>query len=56
MDSRERVSSKIQPKYVTLENVCVYMCVRFILMLLYWVCSGLQFLILSFLLNKIDFF
>ena len=36
MDSPERVSSSMQPKYVTLEN-CL------ILMLLYWMFSGFEF-------------
>ena len=40
MDSPERVSSKMEPKYVTLEYC-------FILMPLYWMFSGLDFLILS---------
>ena len=40
MDSPERVLSKMEPKYVTLEYC-------FILMPLYWMFSGLDFLILS---------
>ena len=47
-DSPERVSSKMQPKYVTLEYC-------FILMSLYWMFSGFNFLILCLLPNKIDF-
>ena len=39
MDSPERVSSKMQPKYVTLEYY-------FILMSLYWMFSGFDFMIL----------
>ena len=48
MDSPERVSSKMQPKYVTLEYC-------FILMSLYRIFSGFDFLILCLLPNKIDF-
>ena len=48
MDSPERVSSKMQLKYVTLEY-CV------ILMSLYWMFSCFDFLILCLLPNKIDF-
>ena len=48
MDSPESVSSKMQPKYVTLEYC-------FILMSLYWMFSGFDSLILCLLPNKIDF-
>ena len=48
MDSPESVSSRMQPKYVTLEYC-------FILMFLQWIFNGLRFLTLCLLLNKIDF-
>ena len=48
MDSPERVSSEMQPKYVTLEYC-------FILMSLYWIFSGFDYLILRLLSNEIDF-
>ena len=48
MDSPERVSSEMQPKYVTLESC-------FILMSLYWIFSGFDYLILRLLSNEIDF-
>ena len=48
MDSPERVSSNMQPKYVTLEYC-------FILMSLYWMFSGFDFLISCLLPNKTDF-
>ena len=49
MDSPASVSSRMQPKYVTLEYC-------FILMSLYWMFSGFDFLILCLLPNKSDFF
>ena len=48
MNSPERVLSKMEPKYVTLEYC-------FILMSLYWMFSGSDFLILCWLQSKIDF-
>ena len=48
MDSCERISSKMQPKYVTLEYC-------FTLRSLYWMFSGFEFLILYLLPSKIDF-
>ena len=48
MDSPERVSSKMQPEYVALEYC-------FILMSLYWMFSGFDFLVLCLLPNQIDF-
>ena len=47
MDSPERISSKMQPKYLTLEQC-------FILMSLYWMFSDFDFLILCLKPNKID--
>ena len=49
MDSPENVSSKMQPKYVTLEYC-------FILMSLYWMFSGFDFFILCLLPNKLILF
>ena len=48
MDYLEKVSSRVQPKYVTLEWC-------FILMQLYWMISGFEFLILSLLPDKFNF-
>ena len=48
MDLAERFSSRMQPKYVTLEYC-------FILMSLYWMFSGFKVIILCLLPNKIDF-
>ena len=47
MDSTESVSSKMQPKYMTLEYC-------FILMSLYWMFSDFEFIILCVMPNKID--
>ena len=49
MDSPERFSSKMEPKYITTLEYC------FILMSLCWMFSGFDFLILCLMPNKIDF-
>ena len=47
MNTSERVSSKMHPKYVALEYC-------FILMPLCWMFTGFEFLILCLLQNRID--